>query len=405
MYHGYRLTGCTTGRSRAPGSLRCERRLRWLRAPCAAICLSMIVALASADGWAQESEALRQIEADWRTRLLAVRAIEYTAKGTQLVKKGAYNEDFNIDPKVKGYVPPEDHQKPLLVRVSLDLTTGSVRKQTHSEALKFPEMTFVPSEMNVMFDGYDFQRYTPLEENSHLGVNDIELFLETPAFRGLLITKTDYPFFLGHGLVPRAGVTIGLGKEMVRPTTLPGFVVAGEAVQDGRRQLVIRSRPSELKVPEFNEFWVDLERQSAVTRWSVTRGSSKVVIDLRYKQEELGWFPVHWTWSSHEAGRLSHFQEFEVTSVVFNPSFDRDVFHVTPAAGMNVMDRSTGRAFRVPAAGEEAIDLVEARKAALNRPTRRTKPSVAIYLLVAGAIVCLAGVILSWARRAKELKR
>lgn len=198
-----------------------------------------------------------------------------------------------------------------------DAELGSVELVETSDPRSF-RLTFVPNrafalgdfegviELNGeqrfteidLFDGQSLQRFVPRSKNPQLGPLDTQLYEHSLDLVSVVITPSEYALFLGHGLFvrpgritnPRDGLTIPLDPTLLSET--------GSLEHPGRQLVILRSGGLRDK-SAYYEYWVDVQRQSAVVQWALMEPKAQCAIETQYAETSHGRMPKQWTFTVH----------------------------------------------------------------------------------------------------------
>jgi hypothetical protein len=373
----------------------------------------LIVLAAPAAAQNNRQSAVDKVLADWKARQTAVDAIRYVAVGKKIAPAGALTDDYgNPRPGTKDLVV----EKPLMLH--LNLTNNQYRFEDREQRRK-PGTTdeMVPGAYIGAFDGNKYRVFAPRAENSGPGY---EMAKDRPDLSEVTGDMRRQPFFIElHPLF------YGLGIVSVHDDTIyPGhfrreydpvmFLFHAEGVLDGRRCVVVRTRPEIAGLNTFvEEYWVDPARQSAILRHTTVR-DGEPFLDVRTEQQQTthGWFPKRWEATLFGKGKaVQSIGRYEIREIEFNrpPSADELRFDVQP--GMLVA-KLTHRSMdeRVPVGEQPPNTVTETFRVGeggdLNEETNPASARFGpkwIWRASAAAVVgAAAGGLIVWRRRGRR---
>ena len=336
---------------------------------------------------------LAEILASWQARQDRIDRIKYVAQGKAFIPKGQQYKPRASDgvsvAEHEAY-PVEDYQYDVELVLSLDFRSNCARKETRGEVFVVSDLRYKEETSICLYDGTHIQQYHPRDENA-MDRYDVELYERTEDFSRFFFSTFDYPLFFGHAIFPRPGRRIDPKLGLLIPVLPSLYHVAGRAMQ-GDRECIVLQTEALSDTGNYHEYWVDMERDAAVTHWeSVQGGHPRYVIDVAYERTSYGFLPKHWSYAWYTGdGELRKKEEYDVRETIINPQFSEDLFRVKPKAGMTVFDVGAGREY---IEGQPGSDLNILRKRGAGRSLF---PAAQIVLGV--ALACVTGVFL-WYRR------
>ncbi len=319
------------------------------RAICCQVLLLVIAGGAQAEGLPRPNEiSKKQIFADWRDRASRINSITLVAKGTGLLVRGYYNRFRSMSDKLSedDDFPESDHTYPVELELRVDYERSLLWKTKREDNLFLDDAQLVSQTITRVFDGENCVRVTPKSGNPHwqwgeqLPNVDNEIVYLPKQDLITFIVRSDYPWLFGLGVLPTSGKAITPdGFDEGLDST--NFSVHGTGEIDGREQVVLRSQPVSTSPGHFYEYYVDVDRQSAISRWVRYMGgvpSEQYNMTLEYNGQL--WLPSQWKWMAFVDGRVAQQETMTVVSLELNPSFEKSMFMVTPVPGSIVGDRS-----------------------------------------------------------------
>ena len=147
--------------------------------------------------------------------------------------------------------------------------------------------------------------------------------------------------FFAAGIVPAQNVRIR--PLALVPTNDPGaFAFAGRTNENDRQYAILQNGNK--------EYWVDLERDSAIVKMVLKEQMApRIVCEIQYQETSGGWLPRSWSRTEFLQGKMENSERIEVERIdILPPISDQDfVLEATP--GMYVknerylLDTETGR--------------------------------------------------------------
>jgi hypothetical protein len=262
--------------------------------------------LAAGGSTRAEDARLEKVLADWKARRERVRDARYRVEGERIVPRGAFTDPDTgapLDPPQ----PPKDTRCPKKQRIVLDFVRQRHRIETDEMALSSQTGKLFRIYNVNTFNGNEFKEALPRAENDSadrpFGAQRPELTIGTGDFRGVGAFVTEnWPCLFGHGALPTLVDFPHPGELRLEPDA-EMLSIHGNATHDGRNCLILRAHPQTYSVTTIDEYWVDVERGSAVVRY-VTYSESQPVLDLQLTYEETpsGWFPEKWEVTRRQRG-------------------------------------------------------------------------------------------------------
>jgi hypothetical protein len=144
---------------------------------------------------------------------------------------------------------------------------------------------------------------------------------------GILRTGFE-PLFLAAGIVPSRQVYIR--PTLLVPTNdLTAFSYSGIQMLNGRPHAVLTEGKK--------EYWIDLERDSAISRMTIKTGKHvDLTLEIEHKKAGGTWLPSTWIRKEYKSGKLSSSEEVEVKTIDPQPAVTVTKFVLQPSEGMFV---------------------------------------------------------------------
>ncbi len=352
------------------------------RLPLLAVCLMALTLAPAKPALASESDeaVLLQIMRDWQARRTAMARAHYVIKGTRLIPKGSLTQDMKhlkmedeetfAELNIEGEFPPRDH----VVNVSWDTLIDFQRLRWRTEII-VPPLFDIDYERRTshkisLFDGKTSYFWYPdmNDEQIQLNVSHKRLsasFSTTPRW---------LPLYYAHGFVDPTRLRILRGVPLD-----PKLFSVHATIRQGNKHLVaLRANSGD---GWWREWWVDLARQSAVTRWTVYFDVSRrsLALDIEYTRSKHGWLLKSWRMQRFDFtddNNVSQLWNLNVEKLVVDPPVTDDMFTMQPKPGMVVRDRNTDRIYVVAEDGTPGQDFIaykRSRAVKAVRDTRRSK--------------------------------
>lgn len=298
---------------------------------------AFILVIASAlpgDDQLGNDKALDEIVASWRLRQNRIRCVEYVASGTHKIPRGAYNtlaEDLGSLGK-RGNVPSEDKEVPMNFTLLLDFDQGRHRRKITLPSFAIDTGKITTMHTTDAFNGSLLKEYTPREENVERGPSQPDLTIVSGDIRSSFHCSAIFPIFFGHGRIVTAGSDSIKYGRLRSEIDAKRLFVHGYGVQEETKCTVLRTRTTKTQVnTEFEEYWVDREKECAVVRY-VEYVNEKRNVDMEIHYRDLivegvhyGWFPDNWRWSAFVRGQILYTEDLRVDRVMVNlPINDED---------------------------------------------------------------------------------
>jgi hypothetical protein len=358
---------------------------------CVVYCV-VIAGRASADD-------LDRIMSDWSKRSDQIHCLKIVAEGETTDAKGFYSRTIAAaqEPELsakapEGDVPPEDYTYAERATFVLDFDHNLARKEKSWQEFSFVSFAHVPKFRVWLFDGKDMQLYEPRDAQIAAGhvpqESDAELTFAHKVLAGAFFETCDLAPFIGSAVFPTPQLTV-TPQRMRLPLDRNTFQINGTALLDGRIQHVLKT-PSHGNNPgRYVEMWVDLARDSIVTRW-IHHGIQRIQFDICYVHSANGWMPETWKYQWWKNDRLARWSQMRVVETAINPNVGAISFRIEPTPGMIVQDdRGESRRVVVKGAPGEADREIGGLED-LQGEKGRTKAWRLTMAVVGGSLIVLA---------------
>jgi hypothetical protein len=203
-----------------------------------------------------------------------------------------------------------------------------------------------------VFDGKDMYTSLPREANNSAvsprgaADPDVMIYRLATSIRPLngFVAHGLSPLLVAHGIIPKFLVLPHFADKL----DPDDFFVHGQGIHAGRSCLVLRTFPvrssAAVGAPvqsTFDEYWVDVQRDSAVLRQSAyTNTILRSDVDISYKETKAGWLPSHWTCTFRNPpnNQLIDVTKLRIAEYSIDPPKDAADFTIEITPGMNVRD-------------------------------------------------------------------
>jgi len=308
-----------------------------------------------------------RVIADILHRQRAMARVRYTLSGEVLTPQGRLSRlAGDLLPRdVKGDVPASDHVAGIERVVTIDFADNRLRKDTSAEDFfTSPErMYFYPTFKSERFDGSRVVLVTPRKDNTSRAHTPPEfqpdLSLQKLSYLGLMLQFSDEPLFLAHGRFPRVGTG---GGSFTRLQAAPDPQLLhwhGTGNADGAECVVVRTRPTGPSERSFYEYWLRLDRSSAVSRIRVFVDDQELRrCDINQEQSPVGWFPKTFVCTElNQDGSLAMKETWRVSGMIPDPPVDVGDFRAELAPGLIVYDAASNTRYRAGGPGAPNVDV------------------------------------------------
>lgn len=351
--------------------------------------------------YSQDDSQLAQVLRDWRDRQLQISRVKYVAKGTYLIPKGRTSN--NTEMGLEGEVPATDLTLPYELSVTCDFRRTWLRIE--QSVYKWQEGREVPRLKKEvgLFDGEQYQVFLPRKSNPNRDAHDVDLFIRRPEAAGLIITPSELAPFFGHGAFVQPITQHSLREGLLINPAPSAYRVSHEVDDNGRKQLVLRTGDVRSD-GSFYEVWVDMPRQSAVTRWRHVHPAYRREIAVEYQETSHGWLAKKWRFTLYDKGKLTKHQEVNVSAIEIDLPLTRDMFFVRPTPGMIVYDQVGKREYVAAEDGQPDLSKSVSQLRALGDRdvyARRGFPWSWV-LVVVGAVMTAAAIAMRCLKRVRS---
>jgi hypothetical protein len=282
------------------------------------------------------AEQVERVFRDWQKRQERMQRIRYVVRGECIRPKGSYTDEMGrplVPPQ-----PPRDIAEKQDTVFLLDISGQRFRMERDHQTYWDRDKKLVPCLATTVFDSQSSYTAIPREENASAG------YIREPSEADVTISKNDAgyrplkavnaywlsPLLIAHGIVPQ----LAAAPSFVDKLDIDDFIAQGQAVYDGKPCLVLRTFPTPAGTAKcFDEYWVDLTRDSAVLRHSQYI-NDKLLTDAEivYQQTSRGWLPQRWvgTTRDYTKGNIINLtrlnvQEFNIDPLVSDRDFQVDI--------------------------------------------------------------------------------
>ena len=211
-------------------------------------------------------------------------AVAYEATGTRTCLKGCF--DHMCRPSKGSHIPPADYPFATTHKWLLNFKKNWARKD-YSGQMFFECKEWIPINRTTCFDGEEIRVFEPRDKNPNpLNPEAPDLTIHKSGFP--VLSYVDGPVFFSHGIVKTLRQSPTL-ESLAPPLEADQFSHHGFGVLDGQKHAIGRTAA---RKSLFHEYWVDLSRESAVSR-AITYSSGQVFaqVDVQYQKIPWGWVP------------------------------------------------------------------------------------------------------------------
>ncbi len=351
---------------------------------------------------ASDSDAaiLARIMRDWQARRTAMARVRYDIRGTRMIPKGTYTEEVRVMfGKVDGEVPPEDE----IVKTSIDMLFD-FQNFRHRIEERLPPLPGFHDDINLpkahsvrFYDGKIHEYWYP-----KMGPTRPEL--KRLSSDGGLPEPRWLPILFGHGFADTRDPFSHMPKTARLDPSL--FTIQAKTTLNGRPIVVLRFSEPDPRSRTWLDWWVDLTRQSAVTRFTVYHETSKLRdYRIEYTKGERGWFPKSWRFSSHygTVADVDAVFEYTVRKMLVDPPVKDSMFRKKMTPGMAVRDGTIGRTYVVAEDGTPGRDFAPVRRSRVVAKLRKDVRSRGrwrwLTLVLGGIAIAGSSAIYYWIRK------
>jgi hypothetical protein len=296
---------------------------------CILVVLAMVVLSPPAQA---EAVTVGDIIARWQARMDAMQSLSCSIAYETLVPKGILSSGFEDGREF----PPEDWTYPTRNEMWMDLELRRARLEVRGQVIHADLGRLVPQNEVRLFDGENFQKFTPKED--YASQREAKVWVELQEFGENAGAFLDYgviPLLYACAFLPAKDQSVSVTSAKAPPES-GLFRITG--TEDGHvilRTGNLRSRGR----PSYYELWVDMERDAAIVRYVGHRsGYQWKTIDFAYDElQPAPWIPSGWNESRYKSdGRLSNSRTASVVSVQLNPGLEGVDFQMSAKPGMFV---------------------------------------------------------------------
>ncbi len=326
-----------------------------------------------------DDSVLLQIMRDWQARRTAMARAHYVIKGTRLIPKGSLTQDMKdlkmedeetfAELNIEGEFPPRDH----VVNVSRDTLIDLQRLRWRTEII-VPPLFDIDYERRrarsiSFFNGTTYCFYYP-------DMNDEDVQLDVSHERRSASFSTPLhwlPLYYAHGFVDP------IRLRVLRDVPLdPKLFSVHATIRQGNKHLVVLRRNTGRG--SWKDWWVDLARQSAVTRtiYHLDPARRSYTLDIKYTKSEHGWLLKSWRMQRFDFtddNNVSQLWNLNVEKLAVDPPVTDDMFTMQPKPGMVVRNSNTDRIYVVAEDGTPGVDFVTFKRSRAVKAVRDTRHS------------------------------
>jgi hypothetical protein len=280
---------------------------------------------------------LEKILADWQNRRERMKTVRYRVSGQHTRPKGTFTDSYtgkSLGPEA----PPHDITWPKSIKLLLEFRTSRCRLEEDEQPYSQTQGLFPPKRVTTMvFDSGELSSLNLRAPGTPADIKRPDVSVVSGNMRGMAFRADYWPFFLGHGIVAMTDEYILPGR-FTKALDKDVYHVHGEGVFANRACVVLRTEARKHSNVTFDEYWVDLGRDSAVLR-QVIYVNDKIWTDIQvnYQETRAGWLPQDWTIShTHINDVAFSIDRMHVDEVEINPMVTDADFRVEVKPGMIV---------------------------------------------------------------------
>lgn len=282
---------------------------------------------------------IEEVFATWAKQRARFTAIEYRVSGTATVPAGVLrHDDVGMLLPVEQHRPTVDDTGKMEILLLLDLAKIRFRREAAIPLTGGADRRLSTRVSHNAFDGTQEWNWLKPEHPDPAKRGRTDVHLATGNLRAASFGFTDWPMFLGLGIVPTDVKPLLPNRFSpdLDPTT---FYIHGHGVLDGARCLVIRTVADDTERPYYLEYWIDPQQAGLVRR--VVTFSDRVIStqqDVTYAKHESGhWLPRSWVCTLHTAqGKPFRIERLRVDSIRLPQEVKDSDFELALEPGMTV---------------------------------------------------------------------
>ncbi|HEX5222869.1 MAG TPA: hypothetical protein VFZ59_25155 [Verrucomicrobiae bacterium] len=179
------------------------------------------------------------------------------------------------------------------------------------------------------------------------------------------------PLFFGSGVVPTGDQRVK--TVLLAPTNDAGaFIVEGYGTEQGRRCVILRVEYRK-RYSQTRRYWVDVERDSAVIKYTLELGDLLTTCNITNGLISGRWLPQSWTATSVRGRKLYETEAMVVSRTTLFTNIASEVFVLKPTEGMFVQEYEY---YREPVTRDRSYRMYRYRLASGGK---RAEPSGRFY--------------------------
>lgn len=336
----------------------------FLRLTICAIVFCLILVASSPAQTGSDASVVRQVLDAWQRRRTAMKSVAYTIEGVQTHGKGALTtKEADAAPNLKTTFPPDDLPLDMKVVYTFDFKEHKARIETTDYILMMGMGVFVPGKRTAFFDGHDTTLVTRREDNTSDLYTPIPSQPDMHVYKGgtrHLFFRESYPILAAHGIIEPYSGTMDEAKMFDESIDASLFRFQQWSTLEGRKCAIVRTKPEAGELGVFEEFWVDLERESAILCWKLIRGGNVTSqLLITYQQVEGNWLPRSWQYDLYALRRgttpkYMRTDRMKVIDIQIDPPLTRRDFIAPRRHGM-VVSNTRGDSFVVGSDDETLV--------------------------------------------------
>jgi len=300
---------------------------------------------------AKQENPLPRILRDWASRRQNVKLITYRFSGTLTWPQGGFTEPSEEPSSTPVSAPVENPLQDVTGMISstvvLDFQNNRCRVEREHD--RYDNANRLPYHLRLIEVGNGGVSYSQVLENTDPSLrrtpNKRVDFLIKKGARGLVPASSfdlGYfaPLFFASGVVPTAdqrAKTVNFGFEN-NPNS---FVFEGYTTEQGRRLAIMRDDFNDRNIVTKNRYWIDLENESAIVKFTHQLGGNPGDIStctIQYGVTAGIWLPNHWTTIYKSKARTYLTESIAVSETTILRNIEPENFVLNPSAGMHIQE-------------------------------------------------------------------
>lgn len=295
--------------------------------------------LSARDDSNDQRNPLPQVIRDWEKRRLDFCVVTYRLSGTRTWPENAFSEwarSFSYL-KLNTNNPPNDVTGVVSFAGTLDFRNDRCRIENDEEEYDPASRSLDRLRMLVVGAAGICSKHILMRTGEKKVDFVVTRGLKQPEL--ILARPHNLPLLFASGVVP---VKLQRPREINFAVQLKpeAFVFEGYVEQQGKKLAVLRVDDYEnTSYRATNHYWVDLERDSAVVKFTSQLGTAIVAdLEIEYVSVGGGWLPAKWTRNYSVEGVKRLVETIRVEEARQHDDLPADLFVLSPTANMRVRE-------------------------------------------------------------------